>query len=143
MPLCNQSLLPIVQEHLHDLPYEEKARIYDERCNGCGFAQIIISNESSNTKSIITNRIEEAVHLARMSECTLERTCAYPPDMHEVFGKMIPVSLTEIVTNTCVFWNTKKEDCYSREETEFIEVETVEEMDVRTESRNMEISAKL
>lgn len=133
MPLQNQSLLPIVQEHLHDLSYEEKVQIYDDRCNGCGFAQIRVANASSNFRDFITNRIEEAVHVARMGDCFLERTCVYPPDMEVIYDNPIPIPLTTIVSNTCAFWDVKKVDCYSREKTEFIEVETLEKIDVRTE----------
>lgn len=134
MPLQNQSLLPVVLEHLHDLPYDEKVKIYDDRCNGCGFARIKVHNASSNFRDFITNRIEEALHVARMGDCLLERTCVYPPDMELAFNTQIPVSLTTIVGNTCAFWDIKKIDCYSREQTEFIEVETVEELHARTES---------
>lgn len=134
MPLQNQSLLPVVQEHLHDLSYEDKAKMYDGKCNGCGFAQIKVSNCSSNSNDFLTNRIEEAVHVARLSEGVLERTCVYPPDMEIIFGKETPIPLNMIISNTCAFWDVKKVDCYSREKTEFIEVETLEEVDVRTES---------
>jgi len=137
MPLCNHKLLSVVQEHLHDLPYEEKTKIYDGKCNGCGFAQITVMHKLHNSDNFITNRMEEAVHIARMTESSIERTCVYPPDMEIVFDKEVPVSLTSIVTNGCEFWNDKKIDCYSREETEFIEVEDVEQVDARKENRSM------
>lgn len=134
MPLQNQSLLPVVREHLHDLSYEEKTKMYDDKCNGCGFARIRVYNSSSSFRDFVTSRVEEAIHVARMGDCFLERTCAYPPDMEIAFGKPIPTTLTTIVRNTCMFWDIKKVDCYSREQTEFIEVETVEELNVRTET---------
>lgn len=131
MPLCNQSLLPVVQEHLHDLDYEEKIKVYDENCNGCGFARIIVHLEANNQKDFHTNRIEEAVHIARKTEGLIIRQCVYPQDMQEVFGKLKPISLNEIISNTCVFWNIPKVDAYSREDTEFIEPKTEEEIDAR------------
>lgn len=134
MPLQNQSLLDVVQEHLHDIPYDEKVKMYDDRCNGCGFARIWVHNASSNFRDFYTSRVEEAIHVARMGDCFIERTCVYPPDMEVCFGKEMPIQLTTIVRNTCAFWDVKKVDCYSREQTEFIEVETVEELNVRTES---------
>ncbi len=137
MPLCNHNLLTVVQEHLHDLSYEEKTKIYDGKCNGCGFAQITVMHKMHNTDNFITNRVEEAVHIARMTESSIERTCVYPPDMENVFGKSVPVSLVCIVTNGCTFWNDKKIDCYSREETEFIEVEDVEQVDARNPEKQL------
>lgn len=131
MPLCNHSLLPIVQEHLHDLSYEDKTKIYDGKCSGCGFAKITVVNDARNLENFVTNRIEEAVHLARMTEGLIERSCVYTSDVSVVFDKEIPITLNEIITNTCVFWDDRKVDCYSHEETEFIEVETMEELDVQ------------
>jgi hypothetical protein len=124
-----------VQEHLCDLPYEEKIKIYDDKCNGCGFAQIVVKHKFHNANNFVTNNVQEAVHIARMTESSIERSCVYPPDMEVVFGQEIPVSLLSIIINGCMFWNDKKMDCYSREETEFIEVEAVEQIDVRKSER--------
>jgi len=137
MPLCNHNLLPVVQEHLHDLSYEEKIKIYDTKCSGCGFARIVAKHQQHNANDFVTNKIEEAVHIARMTESLIERTCVYPPDMEVVFGQEVPVSLSTIVMNGCVFWNDKKIDCYSHEKTEFIEVEAMEQINVRKSERTL------
>jgi len=123
MPL-NRSNINEINEYMSTLDYQSRVNIYDQKCNGCGFASIMLYNNSKNNKVYVTNRLEEAIHLARAYDLIIKRGCCYPNDGDKF------ITLNEIVTNGCDFWNESKVISYSLEETEFIEVENVEDLDV-------------
>lgn len=124
----NKSRIPELMSHLRDIEYEKKVEIYDKKCNGCGFAHIILRNDSPRSEDFVTNRIEEALHLARAYDLQIIRCCNYPNNDELI-------SLSEIIMNGCILWNTEKIIQNTIEPTEFIEVSSVEELDVNIETR--------
>jgi hypothetical protein len=94
-----------------DFSYSTKVEIYDRMCGNCGFKRILVKigeedNPGENTEQEFRS-IEEATAFAQATGGTIIRSCQYPPDLTECFGKIIYPSLNEIIMNTCRFWKSK------------------------------------
>lgn len=110
MPLDNKKLSPEMVSLLHNLPYQDKVNIYDKRCSGCGYMRIEVGN-------VVVRSIEEAIDIAQLTGAEIERSCDYPSDVETSYGGEEYPSLTEIITNTCRFWDIHNiEEGYAREE---------------------------
>lgn len=131
MPLCNKRLTKAMADFLFDMPldraceknpaYQLKVQVYDTKCSGCGFARIEVRhNERDKGHDLITNDIMKAIHYATVTGFDIIRTCEYPGDVEEVFGKIYYPSIHDIVTNTCEFWYP---DRFPSEDGEFIEID--------------------
>ena len=128
MPLCSLHLAEETKQYLRevplnkdcitdDIPYQTKVEIYDEKCSGCGFAKIMVSNRMGNRDNYTsdkinvrfsTNIIELALKKAKNLGDSIIRTCEYPADIG--WSKSYPVypSIHEIIGNTCKFWRESK-----------------------------------
>lgn len=111
----------------YDLPYPTKVDMYDSKCSGCGFARIEVVTIPMEKMGIF-NKIEDALFFAQGKSVKINRLCSYPVDVDHVFNEVRYLTLTEIICNTCQFWNINKLRIFSDVETEFIEIESVEKM---------------
>lgn len=101
--------IPIDREVAPDYPYQTKVDMYDSRCSGCGFCRVeVYTSEVYNAKPVIYHNSQEAIDFARMHGYRINRTCEYPFDTHSRNGKPIYPTLTEIISNTCDFWDESK-----------------------------------
>lgn len=98
MPLDNKKLSEEIIECLHGLAYEDKVKVYDRRCSGCEFMRVEVGD-------VVVHTIQEAIDIAQMTGAEINRSCEYPSDIEIAYGKEQYPSLTEIVTNTCRFWD--------------------------------------
>ena len=104
---------------LHDLLYETKVDIYDKKCSGCGFCRVEVL--SHNVKNVFNDVHSALDSLSKMSSIwTVNRSCDYPTNVIDRNGNPRYPTLTEIVSNTCVFWDAK--NIPSGEDDVFIEV---------------------
>ena len=116
MPLSSQHLHHSVISIIRDIPmdkesapeylYQTKVEMYDERCSGCGFARIeVYPSDVYNAKPVIFHKSQEAIDSARLHGHRINRTCEYPFDTLYRNKKPMYPSLTEIISNTCTFWD--------------------------------------
>lgn len=111
MPLDNRKLTPDTEEMLkgmplddecwkrsYDIPHQTKVMIYDAKCVGCGFMRLEVGDK-------ILHSLTEAIDHAQMMGEDLIRSCEYPSDVQIINGQEVFPSLTEIIMNTCRFWN--------------------------------------
>jgi len=141
MPLNSQHLSKDVQDYLRELPqdkecvdeiyYQTKIEIYEQHCNGCGFARIILTSSDMRGRSKVRvfdgpSAIADANVVIGERRCDVARTCTYPNDMSAKNNKEEHPTLNEIVSNTCQFWNMDKLNIPPDSETSFIEVEEIQ-----------------
>lgn len=100
--------IPLDKESCKDLyiPYQTKVSIYDNNCKNCGFVRVEAhSSKDDKLLTKIFKNIDEAIDHASKKTAILIRTCDYPSDVDIRGTEKIYPTLTEIVTNTCIFWN--------------------------------------
>ena len=121
MPLNNSHLSLSMVDANRGLLYETQVQIYHKKCAGCGFVSVEARTGTAPKSKLLEsfNDIDKAIRFAEDGEVYLHHKCCYP-DQEE------PYTLTEIISNTCEFWNTDKLDIPSNEETDFIEIENME-----------------
>ena len=116
----NQKLNKQIVEALSDLPYEIKVNTFDTNCKGCPFARYVVIFHTHYThlerKVLCNNDLEFAIHAAWKVDGYIERSCMF---------NGAPLSLNEVVSNTCKFWDAHT--CEDNE-TEFVEVDNPEEL---------------
>jgi len=103
-----ESLISIPFDNPDDnsyLPYQTKVSIYDEKCSGCGFARIEVV---TTQKVLLFNDIISAIDYVSKYSGIIKRSCEYPTDVLTAHGQSIYPSLTDIITNTCRFWDSNK-----------------------------------
>lgn len=134
MPLSNSRLTESITDTFKAIPldadalkhcdytYQTKVDIYDNKCGkGCGYCRI----EVDCLKEIkVFHNTDEAIAFCVHTGYKMQRLCEYPSDIVEVHGRLVYPNVTEIVINTCRFWYDALKD---EEETEFIEIEEVNE----------------
>jgi len=133
MPLDSSKVKPNVLEYMRTIPYDDnatqelepeeayitKVSIYDEKCNGCGFSHIAIVTQHGIR---VFHNIGKAIDFAtKNSFIAMHRCCEYPNDMIILHGKPKYITLSEIVSNGCQFWNIDKLNIPPDNETIFIE----------------------
>ncbi|MHB8362884.1 MAG: hypothetical protein ACYDBX_04675 [Patescibacteria group bacterium] len=113
------------------MPYQTKVQIYDEKCGGCGFVRVdVLHYNPDSEKKIVFNDINKAIEYATRNNCKINRTCSYLYNRLTRNGKHIYPTLSEIVSNTCEFWNKEKLTSMTEDE-EFVEIDEVEKIIVR------------
>lgn len=120
--------LPEDKDHCDVIPYQTKVQIYDTKCKRCQFLRIEAQPENSwNGNHIkVFDNIEAAIQHATFKSCRLKRQCSYPHDIVKRNGKNIYPNLTEIVSNSCEFWNENKIYDDINETSNFIELDNAE-----------------
>src|ERR1035437_1934159 len=137
MPLNSTGKAKEVLLLMHELPedkdaiydgegyYSTKVMIYDKKCSGCGFAYIIARSSDGVRKAF--TKIDEALNF-NTSTFPIVRSCEYPLDIFEFRHEDLLPSLSEIVSNGCELWAVEHMDIPKDEETEFIEITDVSEL---------------
>ena len=94
--LNSTRLSATVIETLRNFSYEQKIKIYDENCLSCPYKRLSLSGRDKH-KDMIYPDLNDCVKDAESLNRNIKRECAF--DENNVR------SLTEIVSNTCDFWN--------------------------------------
>jgi hypothetical protein len=108
-------------DELKFIPLQTKVDIYDAKCAGCGFSlQLVIKDNKviGRYENDIQGAIEQVCDSTAL--CHIERSCAYPSNCIESDKGLITPSLTEIIMNTCRFWDPKKLETHEEENTEIL-----------------------
>jgi len=125
------------------MPYQTKVQIYDSKCSDCGFAKILIEEKNTANQSVIVREfynIQDAINYASIHRCMLIRTCTYPFNLTYIHDKPVYPTITDIVTNTCQFWNIDKMNIPT--DTEFIEIDLEEFVGQKRNIKGERISEK-
>ena len=114
-----------------DYPYQTKVDMYDNKCSGCQFTRIEVypSDVIYNIKPVVFNDVQKAIAYARLHGFRINRTCEYPYDINFHNDKPIYPTLTEIVSNTCEFWDAEKMSYFTQEDNNSVNiVELIEQI---------------
>lgn len=111
--------LPEDREAGGEVPYQTKVEVYDSKCQNCQFKMVIVEDTKGHQKEF--EDLFVAIKYATIKNYKIIRSCKYPLDIQYMFDKPVYPSLTEIVSNSCQFWNVDKLNIPKNSETKFIE----------------------